>query len=89
MTTIVSVPYRSLTLLTLMACVWLTAWPALSQDGGWSHWGSAAGSTRYTPLEQIDAENFQELAVAWVWRGDNFGPSADNILRSTSIFGMR
>ena len=73
-------------LLTLMACLCLTATPALSQDGGWSHWGADAGSTRYTPLDQIDAENFEELEVAWIWRGDNFGPSVDNILRSTPIY---
>jgi glucose dehydrogenase len=51
--------------------------------GEWRYWGADAWSTRYSPLDQIDASNFGKLQVAWVWRGDNFGPTADNILRAT------
>ena len=57
-----------------------------AQDDRWSHWGADAASTRYSPLDQIDAENFEELSVAWIWKGDNFGPSTDFILRSTPIY---
>lgn len=64
----------------------LGATPALAQDGGWTHWGGDEKSQRYTPHDQITAENFEELEVAWVWRGDNFGPTVDNILRSTPIY---
>ena len=60
--------------------------PALAQDGGWSHWGGDEKSQRYAALDQIDADNFGELEVAWVWRGDNYGRSADMILRSTPIY---
>ena len=60
--------------------------PAVAQDGGWRYWGADAASTRYSPLDQINAENFEELSVAWIWRGDNFGPSTDFILRSTPIY---
>ncbi len=54
--------------------------------GEWHFWGGDAWSTRYSPLDQINAENFSKLEVAWVWRGDNFGPTADNILRATPIY---
>ena len=57
-----------------------------AQDGGWTHWGGNAGSQRYTPHDQIDADNFEDLEVAWVWRGDNYGPTVDNILRATPIY---
>ena len=62
--------------------------PARSTDGesAWRYWGGDAGQTRYAPLDQINAENFSKLEVAWIWRGDNFGPSADNILRATPIY---
>lgn len=65
--------------------------PGLGQERGtpsgeWRYWGGDAWSTRYSPLDQIDASNFSELEVAWVWRGDNFGPEVDNILRSTPIY---
>src|SRR5919108_2316965 len=61
---------------------------AAAQDRGnppgeWRYWGADAWSTRYSPLEQIDRANFGRLQVAWVWRGDNFGPTVDNILRAT------
>jgi glucose dehydrogenase len=54
--------------------------------GEWRYWGADAWSTRYSPLDQIDAENFSDLEQAWLWRGDNFGPSPDYILRSTPIY---
>jgi glucose dehydrogenase len=54
--------------------------------GEWRYWGGDAWSTRYSPLDQITAENFGQLRVAWVWRGDNFGPSPDPILRATPIY---
>src|ERR687892_590213 len=38
--------------------------------GEWRYWGGDAWTTRYSPLEQINAENFGQLRVAWVWRGD-------------------
>ncbi|HVS62030.1 MAG TPA: pyrroloquinoline quinone-dependent dehydrogenase [Thermoanaerobaculia bacterium] len=57
-----------------------------AEEGEWRYWGGDPASTRYSPLDQIDAENFEDLTVAWIWRGDNFGPSADFILRSTPIY---
>ena len=44
---------------------------ASAQDGGWTHWGGDERSTRYTPFDQIDAENFEDMEVAWLWRGDS------------------
>ena len=64
---------------------------AYAQDRGtpygeWRYWGADAWSTRYSPLDQINADNFDDLEQAWVWRGDNFGPSLDYILRATPIY---
>ena len=55
-------------------------------EGEWRYWGGDAWSTRYSPLDQITADNFKDLEVAWVWKGDNYGPEADNILRATPIY---
>lgn len=60
--------------------------PVGTANGEWRFWGGDAASTRYSPLDQINAGNFEKLQVAWVWRGDNFGPTADNILRSTPLY---
>ncbi len=55
-------------------------------DGEWRYWGGDASSTRYSPLDQINAGNFNDLEVAWVWRGDNYGPRPDILMRSTPIY---
>ncbi|HJO04668.1 MAG TPA: PQQ-binding-like beta-propeller repeat protein [Acidobacteriota bacterium] len=57
-----------------------------TENGEWRHWGGDTASTRYAPLDQINADNFEDLEVAWVWRGDNYGPSVDNIMRSTPTY---
>ena len=66
--------------------LFLGAAPTMAQSGGWTHWGGNPESQRYAPHDQITAENFEDLEVAWIWRGDNFGPSVDNILRLTPIY---
>jgi glucose dehydrogenase len=54
--------------------------------GEWRYWGGDAWSTRYSPLDQISAGNFEGMEVAWTWRGDNFGPEVDFVFRSTPIY---
>src|SRR5690606_6484265 len=55
--------------------------------GEWRQWGADQWGTRYSPLDQIDASNFEQLEVAWIWRGDNYSPGEpDPILRSTPIY---
>ncbi|MDX1395705.1 MAG: PQQ-binding-like beta-propeller repeat protein [Gemmatimonadota bacterium] len=55
--------------------------------GEWRFWGADQWSTRYSPLDMVDASNFGDLEVAWVWRGDNFSPEGpDPLLRATPIY---
>ena len=56
------------------------------ENGEWRYLGGDAGHTGFTPLDQIDASNFADLEVAWIWRGDNFGPSVEYTFRSTPVF---
>jgi quinoprotein glucose dehydrogenase len=42
-------------------------------SGEWRRIGGDAGSTRYSALDQITAQNVKGLRIAWTWRGDNFG----------------
>ena len=55
-------------------------------NGEWRYLGGDAGHTRYSPLQQINASNFEDLRVAWVWRGDNFGPGLEYTMRSTPSY---
>ncbi|MQA91244.1 MAG: pyrroloquinoline quinone-dependent dehydrogenase [Gemmatimonas sp.] len=54
--------------------------------GEWRYWGGDQWNTRYSPVDQVNAENFEGLQIAWTWRGDNFGPQPDFIMRSTPIY---
>ena len=51
----------------------------------WPTYGADFASTRYSILDQINAENFNELEVAWRLKTDNFGPRAEGNLQSTPL----
>ena len=42
-----------------------------TQEGEWRYWGGDEGSSRYSPLDQINAENFGDLEVVWRWKANN------------------
>jgi len=50
----------------------LAAVPAAAQygavDGEWRSYAGDNGSTKYSPLDQIDASNFEDLRIAWRWQ---------------------
>src|ERR687896_2172855 len=51
-------------------------WPDYSGDlRGW----------RYSPLDQIDASNFNQLRVAWRFKTDNLGPRPEYKLEGTPV----
>ncbi len=45
--------------------------------GEWRFYGGDAGSTKYAPLDQINASNVKQLEIAWRWKAENFGPRPD------------
>ena len=55
-------------------------------EGEWRYQSGDAWGTRYSPLDQIDASNFEDLDVAWIWRGDNFSPHPLYLSRSTPSY---
>ena len=61
--------------------------PALvrgNKAGEWRVWGADLWSTRYSPLDQINASNFDSLKVAWQWNAGAFGP--DEYYRTTPLY---
>ena len=44
-------------------------------DGQWTYLGGDAWHTRYTPSDQLDPSNFEQLEIAWEWNASSFGPS--------------
>ena len=82
------------TMFAAAALAAVVATPALGQQvergtpvGEWHSWGADEYATRYSPLDQINPSNFEDLEVAWIWRGDNYSPGGpDPLLRSTPIY---
>jgi quinoprotein glucose dehydrogenase len=56
-----------------------------AKNGQWRAWGGDLGSTRYSPLDQINAQNFNKLEVAWRFRTENLGPRPDFNLQATPL----
>src|ERR1700676_4535870 len=71
--------------------VWLlcVTMPARAQsgtkNGEWRTYGGDLASTRYSPLDQINAENFNKLAVAWRFKTDSLGPRPEFKFESTPL----
>lgn len=55
------------------------------ESGEWPVNGGDLGSSRYSPLDQIDASNVADLAIAWRWSAANFGPEPEFNYRATPL----
>jgi quinoprotein glucose dehydrogenase len=53
--------------------------------GEWRTYGGDLGSTRYSPLEQVNAGNFDKLEVAWRFKTDHLGPQPEFEFQSTPL----
>ncbi|MGD0966198.1 MAG: PQQ-binding-like beta-propeller repeat protein [Candidatus Acidiferrales bacterium] len=51
----------------------------------WPTYGADLASTRYRPLDQIGASNFNTLEVAWTFKTDNLGPMLESKLEGTPL----
>jgi quinoprotein glucose dehydrogenase len=56
-----------------------------TKSGEWHTWGGDLGSTRYAPLDQINASNFSQLEVAWRFKTENLGKIPDFNMQSTPL----
>ena len=54
-------------------------------SGEWRSYGGDLANTRYSPLDQITADNFGRLEVAWRFKADNLGPRPEYKLESTPL----
>jgi quinoprotein glucose dehydrogenase len=64
--------------------------PALAQAQGaantdWLHYANDLASTRYSPLDQINAGNFNKLELAWRFSTNALGPRLDADYQSTPL----
>src|SRR5436189_2367400 len=48
-----------------------------AKNGEWRFYGGDAGTTKYSPLDQINAGNVKDLKIVWQWKSQNFGRRPD------------
>src|SRR6266550_5916405 len=72
--------------------MWMTARPAgqatgmpSTRNGDWTHYTADARGTKYAPLDQINASNFNKLEVAWRFKTDNLGTRPEFKLEGTPL----
>src|SRR6059036_468664 len=91
--TMLGKPYRSLSALASFVVVLLgltivvssqTGQPSTA-NGEWPTYNADLKGTRYSPLDQIDASNFNKLEVAWHFKTDNLGPFPEYKMEGTPI----
>jgi quinoprotein glucose dehydrogenase len=56
-----------------------------TKNGEWPTNGADVRFTRYSPLDQINAANFDKLEVAWRFKTDAFGPFPEYKLEGTPL----
>jgi quinoprotein glucose dehydrogenase len=60
--------------------------PAITTaNGEWPAYGGDLGSTRYSPLDQINADNFNKLELAWRFKTDELGPRPEYNFQATPL----
>lgn len=60
--------------------------PVEQPDSEWRMLGRDLAYTRYSPLDQINADNVGRLEVAWRWKQDNFGPRPEYYAQPVPIY---
>jgi quinoprotein glucose dehydrogenase len=54
-------------------------------EGDWPSYTGDVRGTRYSPLDQIDAGNFEDLEQAWSFKTDNLGSRPEYQLEGTPL----
>ncbi len=75
-----------LVLVLALLCVGMNArGQSGTKNGEWRNYGGDLGSTRYAPLDQISAENFSKLEMAWRFKTDSLGPRPEFKFEATPL----
>src|SRR3982751_2126906 len=75
--------------LTMVAAIGLISVAVRAQTGAasyeWPTYGGDLANTRFAPLDQIHAGNFNTLEVAWRFKTDSLGPRPEFKLEGTPL----
>src|SRR5262249_8535573 len=56
-----------------------------TKNGEWPHYTGDLTGARYSPLDQINADNFNKLEIAWRFKTDNLGTRPEFKLEGTPL----
>jgi quinoprotein glucose dehydrogenase len=56
-----------------------------TKNGDWTHYTADVHGTKYSPLDQINATNFNKMEVAWRFKTDNLGTRPEFKLEGTPL----
>src|SRR5262244_1850149 len=56
-----------------------------TKNGEWPMYTADLRGSKYSPLDQIDATNFNKLQVAWTFKTDGLSPRPEAKLEGTPI----
>ena len=56
-----------------------------AKNGEWRSYGGDTANTKYAPLDQINAANFNKLELAWHFKTENIGPRPEFNLEVTPL----
>jgi quinoprotein glucose dehydrogenase len=56
-----------------------------AKNGEWRTYGADLGNTKYSPLDQINASNFDKLKLAWRFKTENLGPKPEFNMEDTPL----
>ena len=57
-------------------------------NGEWRSYGGDLGSTKYSPLDQIDAANFSDLRIAWRWQSADGSLDLETLREQVPTLGI-
>jgi quinoprotein glucose dehydrogenase len=56
-----------------------------TKNGDWTHYTADVHGTKYSPLDQVNATNFNKMEVAWRFKTDNLGTRPEFKLEGTPL----
>src|SRR6201996_6223644 len=77
--------WASASALTLLGPSLARAQGAAPAETNWTHYANDLASTRYAPLDQISAANFDKLELSWRFSTNALGPRLDADFMSTPL----
>lgn len=79
-------PYTVFCLLVIASMAFPTLAQKEARKGEWRYYGADNGSTKYSPLDQINKDNVKNLKTAWTWESPDLPLQKENRMLGSFAF---